>query len=75
VVISCLPCASLRQVLDVIEGPHVTAPYFTLKQRLLSTYELTNFQRIEALFKMEALGRRKLSELLAQMLELCPRGE
>jgi hypothetical protein len=74
-VVGCLPHASLSQVLDVIEGPHATSPYSTLKQRLLSAHELTKFQRIEALFKMEALGGRKLSELLAQMLELCPRGE
>jgi hypothetical protein len=74
-VVGCLPRASLRQVLDVIEGPHATSPYTTLKQRLLSAHELTKFQRIEALFKMEALGGRKPSELLAQMLELCPRGE
>jgi hypothetical protein len=71
-VVGCLPRASLRQVLDVIEGPHATTPYSTLKQRLLSPHELTKCQRIEALFKMEALGGRKPSELLAQMLELCP---
>jgi hypothetical protein len=74
-VMGCLPRASLRQVLYVIEGPHATTPYSTLKQRLLSVHELTKFQRIEALFKMEALGGRKPSELLAQILELCPRGD
>jgi uncharacterized membrane protein YgcG len=73
--VGCLPRASLRQVLDVIEHPHATEPYTALKQRLLSAHELTKFQRIEALFKMESLGGRKPSELLAQMLELCPRGE
>jgi hypothetical protein len=73
--VGSLPRDSLRQVIDVIEAPHDTLPYTTLKQRLLSTHEMTKFQRIEALFKMEGLGGRKPSELLSQMLELCPRGE
>jgi hypothetical protein len=46
-----------------------------LKNRLLADHELTKFQRIEALFKVEPLGARKPSELLAQILELCPSGE
>jgi hypothetical protein len=74
-VVGCLPRESLRQVIDVIENPHATSPYTTLKQRLLSAHEMTKFQRIEALFKMEALEGRKPSELLSQMLEICPRGE
>jgi hypothetical protein len=75
VLVGCLPRASLRQVLDVIENPHADEPYSVLKRRLMSAHDMTKFQRIEALFKMEALGGRKPSELLAQMLELCPRGE
>jgi hypothetical protein len=75
VLVGCLPRASLRQVLDVIESPHADEPYSELKRRLMSAHDMTKFQRIEALFKMEALGGRKPSELLAQMLELCPRGE
>jgi hypothetical protein len=35
---------------------------------------LTDYQRIAALHKMEPLGGRMPSELLASMLELCPRG-
>jgi hypothetical protein len=73
--VGSLPRDSLRQVIDVIEHPHDTLPYTTLKKRLLSAHEMTKFQRIEALFKMEGLGGRKPSELLSQMLELCPRGE
>jgi hypothetical protein len=37
-------------------------------------HQLTDYQRITVLHKMEPLGGRKLSELLASMLELCPRG-
>jgi hypothetical protein len=75
VIVGSLPRASLRQVLDVMEHPNATTPYTTLKTRLMSAHELTKFQRIEALLKVEPLGARKPSELLAQMLELCPRGE
>jgi hypothetical protein len=74
VIVGSLPCASLQQVLDVMEHPNATTPNSTLKTRLMSAHELTKFQRIEALFKVEPLGARKPSELLAQMLELCPRG-
>jgi hypothetical protein len=75
VVVGLLPRANLRQVMDVIENPHAETPYTALKSRLVSAHELTKFQRIEALFKVEPLGARKPSDLLAQMLELCPRGE
>jgi hypothetical protein len=53
VIVGLLPRASLRQVLDVVEHPHATTPYTTLKGRLMSAHDLTTFQRIEALFKIE----------------------
>jgi uncharacterized membrane protein YgcG len=45
-----------------------------LKQSLLDSHQLSDYQRIAALNRMEPLGGRKPSELLASMLELCPRG-
>jgi hypothetical protein len=45
-----------------------------LKEKLLSTHELTNFERIEKLMQLKPLGARKPTELLAEMLQLCPRG-
>jgi hypothetical protein len=39
------------------------------------SHKLTDFQRIKKLFQMEQLGGRKPSELMNQMLEICPRGE
>jgi hypothetical protein len=36
---------------------------------------MTNFQKIKKLHQLDNLGARKPSELLAQMLELCPRGQ
>ena len=47
-------------------------PYTKLKDALLASHQLTDFQRVELLHAMEPLGGRKPSELLADMWELCP---
>jgi hypothetical protein len=59
----------------VLERPHAETPYTVLKSRLLSSHELTVFQKIEQLHKVEPLGARRPSELLSHMMKLCPRGE
>jgi hypothetical protein len=47
----------------------------SLKDRLLASHTLTNFQKIEKkVHEMDSLGARKPSKLMAQMLGLCPRG-
>jgi hypothetical protein len=48
--------------------------YSTIKGRLLSAHQLADFQRAEALFHMPALSGQKSSQLMAAMLEVCPRG-
>jgi hypothetical protein len=75
VLVGSLPRDAIRRVLEVVERPDEEAPYTSLKDRLLSLHELTDFQRIEKLFQMEPLGGRKPSDLMNQMLEICPRGE
>jgi hypothetical protein len=50
-------------------------PYTTLKERLLETHTLSNFEKLELLFKAGQLGARKPSQLLNSMLEYCPQGE
>jgi hypothetical protein len=74
-VISALSKESLRMVMDVITAPPDDDPYMTIKARLLSSHELTDYQRIEQLVAMDSLGSRRPSELLAHMLEVCPAGE
>jgi hypothetical protein len=74
-VVGSLPCGSIRQVIDVLERPHAETPYTVLKKRLLSSHELTVFQKIEQLHKVESLASRRPSKLLSHMMELCPRGE
>jgi hypothetical protein len=73
--VGALPKSSVRLVMDTLESLDADQPYSALKQRLLASHELSEFQRIELLFKMEPLGSRKPSELLSHMLEICPRGE
>ena len=49
--------------------------YTILKARLLDAHQLTDYQKIDSLLMMETLGARRPSELLAAMLEACPRGQ
>jgi hypothetical protein len=73
-VVSVLPHKSLRLVADIVEVPPDQEPYTTLKQRLMALHQLTGFQRAEKLLQMPPLGARKPSDLMAAMLEVCPRG-
>jgi uncharacterized membrane protein YgcG len=72
--VSALTKEAVSLVLYVVEHPPERLPYTALKQSLLDSHQLSDYQRIAALHKMEPLGGRKPSELLASMLELCPRG-
>jgi hypothetical protein len=72
--VSALTKEAVSLVLDVVEHPPERLPYTALKQSLLDSHQLTDYQKIAALHKMEPLGGWKPSELLASMLELCPRG-
>ena len=54
---------------------HTPPLYTALKTRLLDAHQLTDYQRVDQLLKMGDLGARQPSELLAAMLELCPRGQ
>jgi hypothetical protein len=41
----------------------------------MASHQLSDFQKAEKLFLMPPLGSRKPSEMMAAMLETCPRGE
>ena len=60
---------------NIIEDPPPQNPYTTLKAGLLKSHQLTHFQLVEKLHHLEPLGSCKPSELLAVMLEICPRGQ
>jgi hypothetical protein len=52
-VVSSLPMESIRQVLDILEHPDEEDPYTKLKQRLLDSHEMTDFQSMEMLHRVE----------------------
>ncbi len=44
---------AISLVLDVVEHPPKHHPYTTLKQSLLDTHQLTDYQKIDALHNLE----------------------
>ena len=74
-VVASLTHESMRRVSDLVEQRPAQTPYDVIKGRLLAALQLTDFQRADKLFELPALGARKPSELMSQMLEICPRGE
>jgi hypothetical protein len=60
----------------IVEADPLQAnPYTELRHRLLAAHQLTDIQRVEQLFNLPPLGAQKPSELLVEMLRLCPRGQ
>jgi hypothetical protein len=74
-VVTALPHESIRLVANIVEGEPSDTPYDDIKKWLVASHQLSDFQKAERLFQMPALGGRKPSELMAAMLETCPRGE
>ena len=71
-VAAALDKLSFKKVVHIVTNPHPFTPYNGLKEALIASHQLTDFQRVEMLLAMEPLGGRKPSELLADMWELCP---
>jgi hypothetical protein len=74
-VVASLPHDVLRQVADLLDSSRLDQPYTQLKERLMSAHELTPVQRVERVMQMPDIGAQRPSQLLAAMLEWCPRGE
>lgn len=70
-----LPESVARRVAHLLVAPPEEDPYDALKAALLSAHQLTDIQRAERLFNMDALGARRPMELLTEMLELVDPGE
>ena len=60
---------SLKKIVHLVVTPDPTFPYDRLKEALLASHQLTDFQSVELLLAMEP---RKPSKLLADMWEICP---
>ena len=73
-VLQVLDSTVVRQAADLVENVPLHQPYEALKARLLSASKVSDYQRAEKVMSLPALGDRKPSALMAEMLELCPRG-
>jgi hypothetical protein len=72
-VLTTLPRSSYRLILRLVEDVPSKKSYTMLKEALMQAHQLSDYQRMELLSKVELLGSRKPSDLLAAMIELCPR--
>ena len=61
---------SLKKIVHLVVTPDPTFPYDSLKDALLASHQLTDFQWVELLLTMELLGACKPSELLADVWEI-----
>jgi len=74
-VVQALPLEVTRLNKDAIRSPDEDEPYTILKEQLVHQHGQTDFQKIEALMALPPLGNRKPTELLGEMMELCPDGQ
>jgi len=73
--VQALPKTIIRLNKEVIRNPDEDEPYDVLRDSLLHQHELTDFQKLDRLSLLGPLGSRKPTELLGEMMELCPQGE
>jgi hypothetical protein len=62
-------------VANLIETPPLEQLYTILKKRLLLAHQLTPVQKAINLMGMPDLGDRRLSQMLAELLQIFPPGE
>ena len=74
-VVPSLPHEVMRARADLVETTLAEDPYTQLKERLLASHQVTPFQRGVKLLDLPMLRAAKPSELMHQMLELCPKGD
>jgi hypothetical protein len=66
----------LSQVDDIAEmTPPLPDAFNRMRDRLVASHSLDEYQRLDQLLALPALGRQRPSALLAQMRQLCPQGE
>jgi hypothetical protein len=73
--VDALPYEALCLVADLVESPPADQPYTVLKDRLLIVHQLMPVEKAVKLMAAPDLGDRCPSQLLADLLQLCPPGE
>ncbi len=75
-VLAALPETTIVLISDLVKmRPIPEDPFNRLKACLLTAHQLTDVQRVEKFLALPPLGKQKPSELLAEMLRICTRGE
>jgi hypothetical protein len=69
-----LPCDIVMSVRDLVNSmqPNTPDAYEQLKARLTDSYAKTRWQQVFALIDLPALGDRRPSHLMNEMLASCP---
>jgi hypothetical protein len=73
-VLLALPESVLKTVSDIVSNPPVSEAYECLKDRLLASVRISDYQKADRLMAMPTLGDRRPSDMMASMLDQCPRG-
>jgi hypothetical protein len=73
--LTALPEATINLIADLVEGEVPEDAYDQLRARLNAAHQLTDYQKVEQLHALPPLGGRKPSEMLSEMVRLCPRGQ
>jgi hypothetical protein len=73
--LTALPESTVNLISDLVENVAPEDAYDQLRARLAAAHQLTDYQKVEQLYALPPLGGRKPSEMLAEMVRVCPRGE
>ena len=74
-VVAVLPQTVAKRVTAFINDPPQFNPYGRLKDLLTDAHTLTDYEKVEKINSWPSLGGQKPSDLLADLLGLCPEGE
>ena len=69
-VVAALDQETATRVMDMLSTIPESTPYSKLKQRLLDTFDLSDYERASAILHMAPLGDQKPSQLMDRMLGL-----
>ena len=61
-----------RWIRDLVRAPVQEDSYNKLKARLCKVFELSEEEKLDKMLETSTLGDRKTSDLMAELIELCP---
>ena len=73
--LNAIPESVVNRIADFVEAELPDDPYTQLRARLVTAHELSPYQRVHMIATLPPIGDQKPSDLLAEMVRLCPRGE